>query len=63
MTPARAMHQDLWSALRRVRDGELPGSPGLRDLLIERGLIEWVPGESGLRLTASGVRVIQKEGR
>jgi hypothetical protein len=48
--------------LRRVRDGELPGGPGLRDLLIERGLIEWVPGESGLRLTASGVRAIQKEG-
>lgn len=53
------MHPDLWSALRRVIRGEAPGSPQARDALMRRGLIEWVPGQSGLRPTEGGARAIE----
>ena len=54
------MHPTLWTALRRVSDGDAPGSPELRDALMKRGLIEWVPGQSGLRPTEGGVRAIRE---
>lgn len=62
----RHMHPALWRALRRVERGEAPGSPEDRDCLIVRGLIEWTPGESSLRLTGKGrsaVRDANREGR
>ena len=54
------MHDDLWRALRRVGRGEAPGSPELREALFERKLAEWVPGESGVRLTARGEAVLRE---
>jgi len=43
-----------------LADGDAPGSPEAREALIERRLIEWIPGKSGLRLTAAGVKALRE---
>ena len=53
------MHRDLWIGLRRVERGEPPGDYHVRHLLMQRGLIEWVPGESGTRMTPAGERALE----
>jgi hypothetical protein len=52
------MHSDLWRALRRVADGDPPGSPEACDALMGRGLIEWAPGQSRPRVTAVGLQAL-----
>ena len=58
---APQMHHELWKALHRVARGEAPGSPELREALFRRRLAEWVPGESGVRLTARGKDELLRE--
>jgi hypothetical protein len=53
------MHPEAWKALRNVRDSKAPGSPETREALLRRGLVEWVSGESGLRLTEAGRKALQ----
>jgi hypothetical protein len=57
---AKYMHHDGWKALRRVEKEGCAGSPESRDNLMHRGLIEWVPGASILRLTVLGVRALRR---
>jgi hypothetical protein len=46
------LHPNAWKALRMVKEKGYAGE--LRDILMQRKLIEWVPGESGQRLTKDG---------
>lgn len=48
------MHHETWNGLRRVERAGDPGMFELREILMRRGLIEWVPGGSKLRLTSLG---------
>ena len=57
------IHPDLLRALRRVERGEAPGSAELREQLFKRRLAEWVPGESGVRLTARGEALLRERER
>lgn len=52
-----------WIALRRVERVGCAGNVIARDNLMRRKLIEWVPGESGLRLTARGREALQTRDR
>lgn len=54
---------DGWIALRRVERVGCAGNVIARDNLMRRKLIEWVPGESGLRLTARGREALQARDR
>ena len=58
--PTANMHRDLWKALRSVQESGSAGSPEARDLLMERGLIEWTPGEGRQRLTAAGEKAMRE---
>lgn len=53
------MHPDAWRALRRVSETGCAGDSLLRARLMVRGLVEWVPGESGLRLTRLGAEALR----
>lgn len=57
--PTANMHRDLWKALRSVQESGSAGSPEARDLLMERGLIEWTP-EGRHRLTAAGEKAMRE---
>jgi hypothetical protein len=48
------LHPNAWKALRMVKEKGYAGSPEMRQALMQRRLIEWVPGESGQRLTKDG---------
>jgi hypothetical protein len=61
--PWANMHRECWIGLRHVRDHEPPGSPLVRDLLMARGLIEWVPGGTRCRLTESGRKAMNERDR
>jgi len=63
MGAAPQLHPELWRALRRIARGEAPGSPELREQLFKRKLAEWIPGESGVRLTARGEDVLRERER